>query len=148
MSSRTIFLARLLGLYCLIVALFMFTHRQATIDIVTQMVQSQVQLFFVGLIGISAGLAMVLGHNIWSGGVLPVLVTVTGWLSLIKGLALLYLAPEAASAFLLGTLHYAQFFFGYVSFSFVLGVFLLAAACLRRDARRIHAPSTSMSSAA
>jgi len=64
MSSRTIFLARLLGLYCLIVALFMFTHRQATIDIVTQMVQSQVQLFFVGLIGISAGLAMVLGHNI------------------------------------------------------------------------------------
>ncbi len=126
MSSRTIFLARLLGLYCLVVALFMFTHKQATIDIVTALVYSQAQLFFIGLIGTSAGLAMVLGHNIWSGGVLPVVVTVVGWLSLLKGFALLFLSPDVASAFFLGTLHYAQFFYGYTTWTFLLGAFLVA----------------------
>jgi hypothetical protein len=126
MSSRTIFLARLLGLYCIVVALFMCTHKQATVDIVTALVHSQAQLFFVGLIGVSAGLAMVLGHNLWSGGVLPVIVTLTGWLSLIKGLTLLFLTPDAASVFFLEGLHYDQFFYGYAAFTLLLGVALVA----------------------
>jgi hypothetical protein len=33
----------------------------------------------MGLISLSAGLAIVLAHNIWSGGVLPVVVTICGW---------------------------------------------------------------------
>jgi hypothetical protein len=37
-------------------------------------------LFVVGVIAVAAGLAMVLGHNVWSGGVLPVVITLTGWL--------------------------------------------------------------------
>jgi prepilin signal peptidase PulO-like enzyme (type II secretory pathway) len=37
---------------------------------------------------------MILGHNVWSGGVLPVVVTLTGWLIFAKGVMLLALTPE------------------------------------------------------
>src|SRR5690348_14216277 len=37
----------------------------------------------------AAGTALVIGHNVWSGGVLPVVVTLLGWLTLIKGIALM-----------------------------------------------------------
>jgi hypothetical protein len=35
------------------------------------------------------GVAMVVGHNVWSGGALPLVVTPVGWLILAKGLLLL-----------------------------------------------------------
>jgi hypothetical protein len=126
MPSRTTFLARLIGLYCVFVGLFMVTHKQATVDIVSGLVHNQTQLFFAGLIGISAGLAMVLGHNVWSGGPVAVMVTLSGWLSLIKGLTLLFLTPDVASVFFLDALHYEQFFFGYTAFTLLLGVALVA----------------------
>jgi hypothetical protein len=37
-----------------------------------------------------------LTHNVWSGGALPVLATLVGWLSLIKALIFLLLSPEVA----------------------------------------------------
>jgi hypothetical protein len=37
---------------------------------------------------------MVLGHNIWSGGALVVVVTVVGWITLVKSLLFLFLPPE------------------------------------------------------
>jgi hypothetical protein len=43
---------------------------------------------------------MILGHNAWSGGRLPVVVTVAGWLILAKGLLLLFVTPEALSQLL------------------------------------------------
>lgn len=135
MSTRTIFLARLLGLYCIVVALFMFTHKTATVDTVSNLVHSQTQLLLIGLIGVSCGLALVLGHNVWSGGALPVLVTLTGWLSLIKGLAVLFLPPVSASVFFLDTLQYERFFYGYTSFTAVLGIILVAMSLSHRTRR-------------
>ncbi len=125
MPSRTTFLARLIGLYCVLVGLFMLTHKQATANIVTGMVHSQAQLFFAGLVAMSCGLALVLGHNVWSGGPVPVIVTLTGWLSLMKGLTLLFLTPDAAPVFFLEGLHYEQFFYGYAAFTILLGVALV-----------------------
>jgi hypothetical protein len=37
---------------------------------------------------------MVLAHNIWSGGVLALIVTLVGWVTLIKSLSFLFLPPE------------------------------------------------------
>ena len=38
MSPRTIFLSRLIGLYCILVSLYMVTHKQVTVEIVTELV--------------------------------------------------------------------------------------------------------------
>jgi hypothetical protein len=90
----------------------------------TALVHNPPVLFIVGVITLVAGLAMILGHNVWSGGVLPVIVTLVGWLTLIKGLLFLFLSPEAAVGFFLGGLHYEQLFYLYVAISLIFGVYL------------------------
>ena len=124
MSSRTIFLSRLIGLYCIVIALSMMTRRQATVETVTALLQNPSMMLIVGLITLTAGLAVVLAHNIWSGGALVVVVTLVGWITLIKSLFFLFLPPEMEAGLFLGQLHYRQLFYMYTTISLVLGVYL------------------------
>ena len=71
MLPRTMFLSKLIGLYLILISLAMLTHRQATVESITALMHNPPVLFVVGVIAVAAGLAMVLGHNIWSGGMLP-----------------------------------------------------------------------------
>jgi hypothetical protein len=124
MSSYTTFLSKLIGLYCILVSLSMIAHKRATLEMVMALVHDAPVLFVVGIITLSAGLAMVLAHNVWSVGPLPIIVTFVGWLTLIKGLLFLFLSPEAAVGFFLIGLHYAQLFYLYAGISLILGVYL------------------------
>jgi len=40
MSPRTLFISRLIGLYCIVIGLSMMTRRQATVETVTALLQS------------------------------------------------------------------------------------------------------------
>jgi hypothetical protein len=93
-------------------------------DGATALLNNSPLLFLVGVIAVIPGLAMVLGHNVWSGRALPVSVTVIGSLTLIKGVLSLFLSPEAESGFFLGVLHYQQYFYLYVSTGLVLEIYL------------------------
>ena len=124
MSSRTIFLSRLIGLYCIVIALSMMTRRQATVETVTALLQNPSMMLIVGIITLTAGLAVVLAHNIWSGGALVVVVTLVGWITLIKSLFFLFLPPEMEAGLFLGQLHYRQLFYMYTAISLLLGVYL------------------------
>lgn len=124
MSPRTIFLSRVLGLYCVLVGLSMVTHRRATVETIKALVHNPPVLYVAGVIALAAGLAIVLGHNVWSGGALPVVVTLVGWISLIKGLLILFLPVEAAGGFFLGGLHYEQRFYLNAAIALIFGVYL------------------------
>jgi len=124
MSPRTIFLSRLIGLYCILVALSMMIRRQATLESVTGLLHNPPMILLLGVITLAAGLAMVLAHNIWSGGVLAVVVTLVGWITLIKSLLFLFLPPEVEAGFFLRQLHYQELFYFYGAFSLVLGIYL------------------------
>ncbi|MDE2138131.1 MAG: hypothetical protein KGJ68_11900 [Gammaproteobacteria bacterium] len=136
MPDRTAFLARLIGLYCLIAALVMALERDAWLAAITALTGSAPLMLLLGLMVIAAGLALVLGHNVWSGGALPVAVTVTGWLTLAKGLLFWVLPPAAVVDLYLTRLHYAGLFYVYCGLSFVIGLFLTAAGFMRKA----HAP--------
>ncbi len=125
MQSRTQFLSRLIGLYFIFVAIAMTIHRQSTLESVTALLHNPPLMLVLGVLTLSAGLAIVLAHNIWSGGAVAVLVTLTGWGALIKGLLFLFLPPEAAAGFYLNTLHYGQLFYLYVAIVIVYGLFLI-----------------------
>ncbi len=127
MLSRTRFLSRLLGLFFIIVAVAMLMHKDSTIETVTALVHDRALMFIVGVITLSAGLAMVLAHNIWSGGAAAAVVTLLGWLTLLKVLLFMCLSPGAAVDFYLGTLHYAQLIYVYATFSLGLGAYLVYA---------------------
>jgi putative exporter of polyketide antibiotics len=124
MSPRTLFLSRLIGLYCILVALSMITRRQATLEWVTALLHDPSMIFVLGAITLIAGLAMVLTHNIWSGGALVVIVTLVGWITLIKSLSFLFLPPQIEAGLFLKRLHYEQLFYLYCAFSLVLGIYL------------------------
>jgi hypothetical protein len=124
MSPRTLFLSRLIGLYCVLVALSMMTRRQATLESVTALLHSPSMMFVLGAITLAAGLAMVLAHNKWSGGALVVVVTVVGWITLLKSLLFLFLSPQIEAGLFLRRLHYEQLFYLYGAFSLALGVYL------------------------
>lgn len=123
MSPRTIYLGKLLGLYCVIVALVMMSHKQTIVDTMTTLVHDAPLLFFVSVIAMVAGLGIVLGHNVWSGGALPIVITLVGWISLIKGLIFMFL-PPATSVVYFEALRYAQLFYFYMSITLVIGLYL------------------------
>src|ERR1700732_3487834 len=77
MLPRTIFLSRLIGLYCILIALSMITRRQATVETVTALLQNPSMMLILGVITLAAGLALVLAHNIWSGDALVVVASGT-----------------------------------------------------------------------
>jgi vacuolar-type H+-ATPase subunit I/STV1 len=101
-SPRTLFLSRLIGLYCIVIALSMMTRRQATVERVTALLQNPSMILIVGIVTLAAGLAVVLAHNIWSGRALAVVVTLVGWITLIKSLFFLFLPPEMEAGIFLG----------------------------------------------
>jgi hypothetical protein len=124
MSPRTAFLGKLIGFYCILISLGMFAHKQAFVDTVIALMHDALALLLTALVVVVAGLAIVLGHNVWSGGALPVTVTLIGWVALLKGLVLLFLPPEGAARIFLEGFHYQQLFYVYAAFSLVLGIYL------------------------
>jgi hypothetical protein len=123
MSPRTIYLGRLIGLYCVLLALAMISYKQATVETITAFMHDSPVLLVASIVAMAAGLAIVLGHNVWSGGMLPVVVTLVGWISLIKGLILLFL-PPAYSLVYFEALRYEQFFYVYMSVTLIIGIYL------------------------
>jgi hypothetical protein len=73
------------------------------------------------------GLAMIIGHNVWSGGVFPVVITLLGWLIAIRGGVLLVL-PHDTILKLFETVRYEERFHVYMGVTLILGVYLTVAA--------------------
>jgi vacuolar-type H+-ATPase subunit I/STV1 len=124
MSSRTIFLSRLIGLYCILLVPFMFIYRQASLDSIAGLLHNPSEMLVLGVITLAVGLAMVLSHNIWSGGALAVVVTVIGWLSLLKGLFLVYLLPCVGVEYYLRVLQNPQLFYPCMVLWLAIGIYL------------------------
>jgi uncharacterized membrane protein len=123
MPARTIFLARLIGLFALIQAAAMILHKEAMVDAMNGVMGNRPLLLVLGLIALAAGLAMVLAHNVWSGGALPVVVTLIGWIVLIRGVLILLL-PADALARLFEAVRFGRMFYVYAALALVLGVYL------------------------
>jgi putative exporter of polyketide antibiotics len=124
MSSRTLFLSKLIGLYCILVALSMMTRSQAIVETVIDLLQNPAMTLMLGVVTLAAGLATVLAHNIWSGAALVIVVTLVGWMALIKSLFFLFLPHEMETRLFLQQLRHQRFFYLYSAIALVLGVHL------------------------
>ncbi len=124
MAQRTAFLSKLIGIYCILVAVSMAVHRQATIQMVSALVNDAPVLYLFGLTIVAAGLAIILSHNVWSGGALPIVVTLVGWLTLLKGLLFLFLPPPAAVGIVIWGNAYQQYYYIDVALALMLGASL------------------------
>jgi hypothetical protein len=95
MTPRTRYLSRLLGLFLLVLAAAELTQRSILAATALQIVNSPALLMICGMLTLVAGLAIVLGHNVWRGGATQVVVTILGWLMLLKGAALMIFPPAS-----------------------------------------------------
>lgn len=123
MKPLTIYLGRLLGLFTLITSLWLLVERQNTLATIPALLGNRPAMVIFAIIALAGGLAIVLAHNIWSGGALPILVTLIGWIMLIRGVLFLFLPPEATLA-ILAAMQLQRFFYIYFAIPFVLGIYL------------------------
>ena len=109
MSPLTIYLGRFFGVSCLLMCGGLLLRPRSAIAAVQSVAQSPGLVLITGVFTLAGGVACVVGHDIWSGGALSVAVTVLGWLTLIKGLALVIAPPGALMRFY-RALHYPRRF--------------------------------------
>ncbi len=120
MFRLTVFLARFIGLFTVLLVVALVFRGGATVE--TAVADGPVMLVYA-IISLAVGLAMILGHNVWSGGALPVVVTLVGWLILAKGLMLLIVTPEALKQ-LFDRMQYGEHYYLYLTPSLVIGLYL------------------------
>jgi hypothetical protein len=124
MSPRTVFLSKLIGLYCIILAFSMVLNKAALAEEIAALAQNSPVMLVVAVFTLFAGIAMVLGHNVWRGGSVTIVVTVIGWLTLLKAVLILFVPPGVESRFLVELLHSDRLFYFRMALTLLLGVYL------------------------
>jgi hypothetical protein len=120
MKPQTIFLGRLFGLYTVIISVWLLSNKQTAITTITAMLGDRPLMLIVAIIALVGGLAMVLGHNIWSGGALTILVTLLGWIILLRGVLLLFLSSGETRG-ILEAMQFEHWFYAYLTVPLILG---------------------------
>ena len=126
MSRLTIFLGRLLGLFFLLMGLAMLFNRHSTVEAAIDFTHDPPALMIAGMIALASGLAIVLSHNVWSGGALAVVVTLLGWIFLIRGLLILSVPREMLVSFF-EKMDFDGHFHIFVAIPLVIGLYLIYA---------------------
>jgi hypothetical protein len=102
MSPLTLFLAKLLGAMLLTIAAAMAARGPAMAQTAKRMTSDPGMVMIGGAMRVGLGLAVVIGHDVWTGGALPVAVTLFGWALYFSGLLLLFASPERLIAMVEG----------------------------------------------
>jgi hypothetical protein len=123
MNPLTIFLGRLLGLFTLITSFWLLVERQNTISTIPALLGNRPVMLIFAIIALAGGLAIVLAHNLWAGGALAILVTLIGWIMLLRGVFFLFLPPQATLG-VLAAMQFEKFFYIYLGIPFVIGIYL------------------------
>jgi len=129
MPSLTVFLGRFIGLSCLLMCAVLVARPRTALEAISSMMESPGLVLVTGIFTMAGGAAMVVGHNVWSGGALPLAVTLLGWLTLIKGIALMAMPPRALTAFY-RALNYPAWFRSYMAVALAFSAWLTLAAFL------------------
>jgi hypothetical protein len=120
--DMSLIIGQVLGIFFVIAGIAMVVNSKATAGAIEESMAHKGIVFMWGLLALLMGAVIVVLNNAWTSG-LPLLITILGWLAIIKG-AFILLAPGAAASL------YKKFgksgmivFCGVVAF--VLGIVLL-----------------------
>jgi hypothetical protein len=89
-------IAQVLGTFFALVGIAMVVNSKATAVAIGESVQNKGILWMWGFLAVLVGAVIVAFNNTWTSG-LPLLITILGWLALIKG-AFILILPRAAAA--------------------------------------------------
>jgi uncharacterized membrane protein len=90
--GNSVFLARLIGPLMLTVGIGIFVNGAIYRMLADEFLRSRALIYLSGLLTMTAGLALILTHNVWRAD-WPVIITILGWLAAIGG-AVRIIAPQ------------------------------------------------------
>jgi hypothetical protein len=93
----SIVLAHILGIIFMGLGLSMFFNKKWTAEAVDSIIENQGIVWLAGLFTLLLGAVTVVLNNVWTSG-LPLLVTILGWLTLLKG-AFILIFPKATFSY-------------------------------------------------
>jgi len=115
-------LAQILGMVFSVLGLSMVLNKKWMTLVVDEMFKNQGLTWLAGLITLLMGATIVVINNIWTSG-LPLIITILGWLTLLKGVFLM-LFPNISFSYYKKMNKENVFVWGGL-FVFILGVMLL-----------------------
>ena len=136
MTPRTAYLAKLTGLFYTVIGLTMAVNRESSLAAFLALASDPAALWLSAMTGMAAGLALVLGHNVWTGGAPTVVVTILGWIVTLKCAAVLMLPAGTMSA-LAAWLKSPAVYYGDAIAILALGAYLTAAGFRASDNRKL-----------
>jgi len=92
--ALTVYLARFFGIYIALMGIVMMVRRKAILELMTAIIEQRALIFILAMLRVLIGLAIVLAHNQWR-GTLAIVVTLIGWITLLRGIALMLLPADA-----------------------------------------------------
>jgi hypothetical protein len=93
----SIFLAKLIGPICLVIGVGVLVNAKVYRALADEFLRSYALLYLSGVLAITAGLAVVLTHNVWVAD-WRIIITLLGWLAVIGG-AVRIVRPQLSEAF-------------------------------------------------
>ncbi len=124
MAATTLFLAKLIGLYALIVCAALAVNGRTAREAWQKMVERFEVIYLVSFIELVLGLLVVLSHNFWY-SFPAVIVTIFGWLMVIE--AIFYLAlPKRITQKAVGWFLRPRCYYPVFLICFIVGLYLTA----------------------
>jgi len=123
MPAVTIYFSRLIGIVMLVIGLAMLADKQMVVVALDQLSVDRTPLLLLGFFRVACGAAIVLVHNIWTRGFCPLVVTLTGWAILVRGVMVLFVPPDVMAS-IVDASHVIDFYYVYAAIPLVLGAYL------------------------
>ncbi len=122
--ETSIFLARLMGIVCLVLGVSMLVERKMLLGIFHELAKNRTLSYVLGALILVLGLIIVLSHNIWENG-FPLVITVLGLVITIEGGAYIFMSKHALEKYV-GMLNNKKIYY-IIAFSYCLVGSYLAA---------------------
>src|SRR6266481_2787801 len=95
--GSTYFLAQFIGLLLLSVGASMLFQNTVFMNVLNDVTGDRTSLFMVGVILLLSGLSVVLTHNIWNAGFLPLVITLIGWFLILRGIISMFVPGDGTA---------------------------------------------------
>ncbi len=129
----TYFLAQIMGLYVLLVGLSMLFGKQRWWHVINELCEprSHTLGYVIGMLALPVGLLLVLLHNYWNSGLLALVVTIFGWIILLKSIFVFVASPKQMGS-MVKTIKMEQWWYVYVCVVLIIGAYLASAGFMGR----------------
>jgi hypothetical protein len=121
--TSTVFLARLIGLFLLSVDASVLFQKAMFMAVLNNLTENRTSLFMVGVVLLLCGLSVVLTHNVWNDGFLPLVVTLIGWVLILRGVISMFV-PGDGVARMIRWARVDEFSRLYATLTLVIGAYL------------------------